>query len=209
MRPMYNETFVLVSTEGLNQPECSPCITKEKIVVKYHGTNVNLTTSLKSAPVACSAGGSRRSSWASAATWRLRCCRCRRRSWWRRWGSTPRDTPRDPEWAERFAYSIMYVLCRAKLCLKSCENLEATEFPIPSCWEVFQIFFREFPGMWAATAEGYCPSRAGELPKNNPKNLSAWWVGKLCTDFVAYELPPNPLCFLNDKVSIFGCSGPE
>ena len=36
--------------------------------------------------------------------------------------------------------------------------------------------------LWAATAASYCPSRAGELPKNNKKNLSAWWDGKFCRD---------------------------
>ena len=37
------------------------------------------------------------------------------------------------------------------------------------------------PGLWAATAASYCPSRIGKLPKNNPENLSAWWDGKLCS----------------------------
>ena len=44
-----------------------------------------------------------------------------------------------------------------------------TEFSIPSCGEVLLILFREFPRLVAS----YCLSRAGELPKNNPKNLSA------------------------------------
>ena len=55
------------------------------------------------------------------------------------------------------------------------------EFPIPSCREVFGLFLGSSPGLWAATAASYCPSRIGELPKNNPENLSAWWDGKLCS----------------------------
>ena len=36
-----------------------------------------------------------------------------------------------------------------------------TEFPIPSCREVFVLFVGSFPGLWAATAANYCPSRGG------------------------------------------------
>ena len=36
--------------------------------------------------------------------------------------------------------------------------------------------------MWATTAASYCPTKAPELPKNNSKNLSARWDGKLCRD---------------------------
>ena len=50
-----------------------------------------------------------------------------------------------------------------------------TEFPIPSFIEVFRVSFREFPGVWAATAASYRPSRAGELPKQNmTKPLERW-----------------------------------
>ena len=38
---------------------------------------------------------------------------------------------------------------------------------LQSIWEV------PLRGLWAATAASYCPSRIGELPKNNPENLSA------------------------------------
>ena len=60
-------------------------------------------------------------------------------------------------------------------------NLKAsTEFPIPSFIEVFQLSFREFPGLWATSAASYCPSRAGELPKQNLTKSHARWDGKLC-----------------------------
>ena len=48
-----------------------------------------------------------------------------------------------------------------------------TEFPNPSCREVFGFFLGSYPGLWATTAASYCPSRAGELPKNNLTNPSA------------------------------------
>ena len=35
--------------------------------------------------------------------------------------------------------------------------------------------------MWAATASSYCPSRAGELPKQNMTKYHERWDGKLCT----------------------------
>ena len=35
----------------------------------------------------------------------------------------------------------------------------------------FGKVLRSSPGLWAATAASYCPSRAGELPKTFPKNL--------------------------------------
>ena len=34
--------------------------------------------------------------------------------------------------------------------------------------------------MWAATAASYCPSRAGELSKQNMTKSQARWEGKLC-----------------------------
>ena len=52
-----------------------------------------------------------------------------------------------------------------------------TEFPIPSCREVFRKSFREFPGKWSATPASYCQSRAGELPKQNmtkPLCMMGW-----------------------------------
>ena len=39
---------------------------------------------------------------------------------------------------------------------------QTTEFPIPSCREVFRKNFRESPGLRAATAASYCPSRAAQ-----------------------------------------------
>ena len=57
---------------------------------------------------------------------------------------------------------------------------KCTEFPIPSFIEVFRLSFREFPGLWAATAARYCPSRAGELPKQNMTKSHERWDGKLC-----------------------------
>ena len=59
-------------------------------------------------------------------------------------------------------------------------NRACTDFPIPSCREVFQILLSSSPGFWNATAASHCPSRARELPKNNLKNLSALRDGKLC-----------------------------
>ena len=35
--------------------------------------------------------------------------------------------------------------------------------------------------MWAATPASYCPSRAGELPKQNMTKSHERWNGKLCT----------------------------
>ena len=37
--------------------------------------------------------------------------------------------------------------------------------------------------MWAATAASYCPSRAGELPKQNMMKSHKRWDGKLCIKF--------------------------
>ena len=41
------------------------------------------------------------------------------------------------------------------------------EFPIPSFIEVFRLSLGSSHGLWAATAASYCPSRPGELPKQN------------------------------------------
>ena len=35
------------------------------------------------------------------------------------------------------------------------------------------------PGLWVATAASYCPSRAGELPKQNMTKSHERWDGKL------------------------------
>ena len=39
--------------------------------------------------------------------------------------------------------------------------------------------------MWAAPAASYCPSRAGELPKQNMTKSQERWDGKLCILIVA------------------------
>ena len=58
--------------------------------------------------------------------------------------------------------------------------MSTTEFPIPSFIGVFRLSCREFPGFWAATAASYCPSRTGELPKQNMTKSHVRWDGKLC-----------------------------
>ena len=55
-----------------------------------------------------------------------------------------------------------------------------TEFPIPSFIEVFRINLGSSPGLWAAPAASYCPSRPGELPKQNMAKPHERWDGKLC-----------------------------
>ena len=45
-------------------------------------------------------------------------------------------------------------------------------------------FLGSSPGLWATTAASYCPSRAGELPKQNMTKSHEWWDGKLCTSYV-------------------------
>ena len=37
--------------------------------------------------------------------------------------------------------------------------------------------------MWAATAASYCPSRAGELSKQNMTKPHERWDGKLCSPY--------------------------
>ena len=46
-----------------------------------------------------------------------------------------------------------------------------TEFPIPSFIEVFRINLGSSPGLWAAPAASYCPSRPGE-PMELPKLIA-------------------------------------
>ena len=43
----------------------------------------------------------------------------------------------------------------------------------PVSHRFFEFCLGSSTGLCAATAASYCPSRAGELPKNNPKTLSA------------------------------------
>ena len=75
----------------------------------------------------------------------------------------------------------------------------------------FRLFLGSSPGLWAATAASYSPSRSGELPKNNPKNLSAWWDEKLCSEIrliwrcagLSHCLP-SPCCkFTQPSLSFF------
>ena len=61
--------------------------------------------------------------------------------------------------------------------------------------DFFGFFLGGSPGFWAATAASYCPSRAGELPKNNPKNLCTRRDGKrgICPHLWVSCWPPPPL----------------
>ena len=57
-----------------------------------------------------------------------------------------------------------------------CHSISSTDlqsFPSHPAERFFGLILGSSPGLWAATTASYCPSRAGELPKNNPKNLSA------------------------------------
>ena len=45
----------------------------------------------------------------------------------------------------------------------------------------FGLVLRSSPGLWAATAASYCPSREGELPKQNMTKSHKRWDGKLCS----------------------------
>ena len=44
----------------------------------------------------------------------------------------------------------------------------------------FVLVLGSSPGLWAAPAATYCPSRAGELPKQNMTKSHKRWDGKLC-----------------------------
>ena len=56
--------------------------------------------------------------------------------------------------------------------------------------------------MWGATAASYCPSRAGELPKQNMTKPHERWDGKLCT-YIVPGGAPRPAV----KVSVGGAVG--
>ena len=45
----------------------------------------------------------------------------------------------------------------------------------------FSEVLESSPGLWAAIAAIYCPSRAGELPKQNMTKSHERWDGKLCS----------------------------
>ena len=67
------------------------------------------------------------------------------------------------------------------------------------------LVLRSSPGLWAATAASYCPSRARELPKQNMTKSHERWDGKLCTrvqnhKLDAYKLWINILQYSDDSV---------
>ena len=52
-------------------------------------------------------------------------------------------------------------------------HINVQSLPSHHAERFFGFFLESSLGLWAATAASYCPSRAGELPKDNPKTLSA------------------------------------
>ena len=61
-------------------------------------------------------------------------------------------------------------------CIVSLQN-----FPTIIHRDFFGNILGSSPGLWAATAASYCPSRAGELPKQNMTKSHIRWDGKLCS----------------------------
>ena len=68
-----------------------------------------------------------------------------------------------------FVYRVAHLIADNLLLTSNWEFRFSTEFLIPSCREDFWIFLVSSPGLLAAIAASYCPSRPGELTKKIQK----------------------------------------
>ena len=71
---------------------------------------------------------------------------------------------------------LLKQLCKFKV-EKYC-NIQS--FPSHHSLRFFGLVLVSSPDLWAPTAASYCPSRAGELPKQNMTKSHERWDGKLC-----------------------------
>ena len=60
-----------------------------------------------------------------------------------------------------------------------------------------------YPGLWAAPAASYCPSRAEELPKQNMTKSHKQWDGKLCRNSTTRPPDGNHLIIINHISLLF------